>query len=205
MKKLLLTGFEPFLDNPINPTETLIMALHGVKIGNFKITGVLLPVDFEEAPKRLIETIDEETPDAVISLGLATGRTCITPERVAINCRSGEPDNRGKRYEDAWIIEDGPAAYFSKLPIRRIVECLKENHLPAEISNTAGTYLCNNVMYTGLHHLATKGIDIPSGFIHIPASHELASKKSKPIPSWSMDDLEKGIRIAIECLNEKYN
>lgn len=200
MKKLLLTGFEPFLDNPINPTEQIVKELDGKKIGNYTVKSLLLPVDFEMAPEILKEALAQEDPDALISLGLAAGRNCITPERVAINCRSGEPDNRGNQYEDAPIEQDGPAAYFSKLPIREMVRTLKENDLPADISNTAGTYLCNNVMYTGLHYLAENNKDIPAGFIHIPASHELAAKKEIPIPSWSMTDLIKGIRITISCL-----
>ncbi|MCU9613281.1 pyroglutamyl-peptidase I [Caldibacillus lycopersici] len=200
MKKLLLTGFEPFLQFPINPTEHIVQKLDRAIIGEYEIRGVLLPVDFEKSPQRLLEAIEKEQPDAILSLGLAGGRNCITPERVAINCKDGEPDNNGVKYEDALIAADGPAAYFSKLPIRSIVNTLRENQLPAQISNTAGTYLCNNVMYTGLHYLATKGLDIPSGFIHVPASHPLAVESKRSIPSWSNEDLVRGICLAIECL-----
>lgn len=200
MKKLLLTGFEPFLQFPINPTENIVKQLDGETIGEYVVKGVLLPVDFEKSPVKLLEAIEAEKPDAVVSLGLAGGRNCITPERVAINCRDGAADNNGVQYEDSPISEDGPAAYFSKLPIRKIVEALKEKELPASISNTAGLYLCNNVMYTALQYYEKNNLDIPSGFIHVPASHKLAAASKQSIPSWSDEDLVKGIRLAISCL-----
>ncbi len=200
MKKLLLTGFEPFLEFPINPTEKVVEALNGTKIGDYEITGVLLPVDFKESPVKILEAYHEHQPDAVISLGLAGGRNSITPERIAINCRDGEPDNSGARLEDSPIDEEGPDGYFSTLPIRKMVNRLKENGLPAEISNTAGTYLCNNVMYTIMHEIKKSGREIPAGFIHIPASHQLAAKSKRSLPSWSDSDLQEAVKLMIEEL-----
>ncbi|WP_462410277.1 pyroglutamyl-peptidase I [Neobacillus sp. Marseille-QA0830] len=198
MKTLLLTGFEPFLEFPINPTEKIVTELDGKTVGAYQIKGLLLPVTYEEAGRRVLDAIDQIKPDAVISLGLAGGRANITPERIAINCRDGAPDNNGVVLNDAPIYEDGPAGYFSKLPIRKFVETLKENGYPAEISNTAGTYLCNNVMYTALH--ALKDQPVPAGFIHIPASHELAVKQKKATPSWSDRDLLEAVKQMIEVL-----
>jgi pyroglutamyl-peptidase len=201
MKKLLLTGFVPFLDNPINPSEHIVRTLADQTVGEYQVVGRVLPVEFSQSGAKLLEIFEEVQPDAVICLGLAAGRDRVTPERVAINCNDGEADNTGIGYQDQPIVEDGPAAYFSTLPIRRVVNSLRENGLPADISNSAGTYLCNNVMYQILHHTGQKGIAIPAGFIHIPASHELAVKSKRSIPSWSMDSLVTAIRLAIETLS----
>ncbi|WP_251552305.1 pyroglutamyl-peptidase I [Neobacillus muris] len=199
MKTLLLTGFEPFLEFPINPTEQIVKQLDGLTVGEYQIKGLLLPVTYEEAGQRVLDAIKQVHPDAVISLGLAGGRASITPERIAINCRDGAPDNNGVVLNDAPIYEDGPDGYFSKLPIRKFVETLKDNGYPAEISNTAGTYLCNNVMYTALH--ALKDQSIPAGFVHIPASHELAVKQKKTSPSWSSHDLLEAVKLMIHVLD----
>jgi pyroglutamyl-peptidase len=190
MKKLLLTGFEPFLGFPINPTEAIVKELDGQEIGGYRVHGLLLPVDYETAgPKILLEIADVQ-PDAVIALGLAAGRTSITPERIAINCRDGEADNSGVALQDAPIVENGPDGYFSTLPIRKMVEVLNESGYPARISNSAGTYLCNNIMYTVLH---SAGDIKNAGFVHIPASHELAAASKREMASWSQTDLTAAI------------
>ncbi|RFB17321.1 pyroglutamyl-peptidase I [Bacillus sp. HNG] len=201
MMKLLLTGFVPFLDNPINPTEEIVRALEGQTIGGYEIIGRILPVDFAESAKQCIEHINEVKPDVVISLGLAAGRNKVTPERIAINCRDGAADNSGVKLQDAPIEEEGPAGYFSTLPIREFVNASVEKGYPATISNTAGTYLCNNVMYSVLHKIEQENLEMRAGFIHIPASHELALKKNG-IPSWSLADLTASIRAMIEVLGE---
>ena len=200
MKKLLLTGFEPFLSFTINPTEQIVKELDGEKVGDFIISSKILPVDFEEAGERLLDLIEENNPDAVISLGLAGGRYKVTPERIAINISDGEKDNKGNARMDEPIQAGGMDAYLTTLPVRRMVDCLKEAGLPAEISNTAGTYLCNHVMYRALHHAAENKLKMPAGFIHIPASHQLAIEHGR-IPSWSHDDLKRAITICIETLS----
>ncbi|MFD2446746.1 pyroglutamyl-peptidase I [Bacillus sp. CGMCC 1.16607] len=197
MKKLLLSGFEPFLGFPINPTESIVKELDGKEISEYVVHGLLLPVDYETAGPKILEEIEELQPDAVISLGLAAGRTSITPERIAINCRDGEADNSGVALQDAPIVGEGPDGYFSTLPIREMVNVLNENGYPARISNTAGTYLCNNMMYTVLH--ATGG-KIQAGFVHIPASHELAIASKKDMASWSLRDLTEAVEKIIETL-----
>jgi pyroglutamyl-peptidase len=202
MKKLLLTGFEPFLDHPINPTEELVLRLDGAQIGEYEVKGVLLPVDFEKAPVAILEAVREFAPDAVLSLGLAAGRTQITPERIAINCRDGAADNSGRALVDSKIVENGADGYFSTLPIRMLVDSLNEKGYPARISNSAGTYLCNNVMYTVLHELMEKKkVDIPAGFVHVPASHELVIDEKKAMPSWSSRDLHEAVKIMIKTLS----
>ncbi|ANU10265.1 pyrrolidone-carboxylate peptidase [Planococcus antarcticus DSM 14505] len=201
MKKLLLTGFEPFLDYTVNPTMKIVEALDGTITGNYRIVGKIMPVDFNLSGGSLIDFIDEEKPDAVISLGLAAGRYKITPERIALNVKDGDADNEGNKPVDEPIRKDGEAAYLSTLPVRKMVDRLLANGLPAAISNTAGAYLCNNVMYEGLHYAKINKPGLQTGFIHIPASHELAIQHGR-IPSWSHEDLLKGIQICIKVLNE---
>jgi pyroglutamyl-peptidase len=198
MKTLLVTGFEPFLAFTVNPTMKIVEELNGQQIGGFQIVGKTMTVDFESSGNQLISLIKEIEPDAVISLGLAGGRTKITPERIAINVKDGAADNEGHAPRDEVIQQDGPAAYLSTLPIRSMVEKLNELGYPASISNTAGTYLCNNVMYEGLHYINKNNLDIPSGFIHIPASHELAIQHGN-IPSWSHEDLRESV---VACISE---
>ncbi len=201
MKTLLLTGFEPFLSFTINPTMKIVEELDGQTIGEYRIVGKTMTVDFARSGKQLLEFIREIKPDAVVSLGLAGGRTKITPERVAVNVKDGDADNEGHKPVDEPIQTDGPAAYMSTLPIREMVDKLNESGFPATISNTAGTYLCNNVMYEALHYLQTNNLSIPSGFIHIPASHELAIEHGN-VASWSHNDLLESISICLSVLSK---
>jgi pyroglutamyl-peptidase len=194
---ILLTGFEAFLGMTSNPTEEIVRSLDGETINGKKIIGKVLPVDFTKTSSIILEHIDEYRPSAVISLGLAAGRNRITPERIAINCMDGEPDNSGNQYDGQKIQEDAPDAYFSTLPIKNMVVKLQEYNLPAKISNTAGTYLCNQTMYIVRHHIETNKLDMISGFVHIPAHHELALSNPK-LPSWSLKDLEEAVRVIIE-------
>lgn len=199
MKKLLLTGFETFLDHPSNPTEELVKRLDGKQVGDYHIIGSVLPVIFDQAGKRIIAMIKEHQPDAIISLGLSAGRHQITPERVAINCIDGPQDNAGNKYQDQKIDEQGADAYFSTLPIREMVNRMRDVQLPANVSNSAGTYVCNYTMYTVLHFLKQQQLELPAGFIHVPAHHELALVQPK-YPSVSLADLEKGIVSCIHCI-----
>lgn len=200
MKKLLLTGFEPFLDHKMNPTESIVKELDSTTIVSYEIIGRVLPVEYEEASPKLLDYVEDIQPDAVISLGLAAGRNKITPERVAINVNDGVKDNSGRVPVDEPIIVKGPAAYFSTLPIRKMVNDLREKGIPAEISNTAGTYLCNNVMYSVLYELEKSGQDIPAGFIHVPASFELGMGEGN-FPSWPLYTIQKAVRVIIESLD----
>ncbi|WP_246944391.1 pyroglutamyl-peptidase I [Bacillus pinisoli] len=200
MKKLLLTGFVPFLEFRVNPTEEIAKALDGKVIGDYEVVGRVLPVEFSQTAVRAIELYEEVQPDVVIHLGLAGGRSKITPERIAINCSDGAADNSGVVLEDATIKEDGPDGYFSTLPIRKFVNVLKENNLPATISNSAGTYLCNFVMYNTLHYIQQQGKQTRAGFVHIPASHELSIQQPS-VPSWSQQDLQRGIELMIQSLD----
>ncbi|MFC7685248.1 pyroglutamyl-peptidase I [Ureibacillus sp. GCM10028918] len=196
MKKILLTGFEPFLDFKLNPTMQIVEALNEKVIEDYEIYGRIMKVDFNESSKQLKGYIHEVQPDIIISLGLAGGRFKITPERIAINIKDGEPDNNGFAPIDAKIQEDSVDAYLTNLPIRQMVDRLKKEGYPAEISNTAGTYLCNNIMYEGLAYATQQG-NLLAGFIHIPASFELAIQHGK-IPGWNIRDLINAVELCIE-------
>ncbi|RSK26757.1 pyroglutamyl-peptidase I [Bacillus sp. HMF5848] len=200
MNTLLLTGFEPFLDHPLNPSAEIVKELDGMIIGDYIVKGCLLPVEFSQSANQMISLFDEVKPDVVISLGLAAGRNTITPERIAINCNDGVKDNSGFIPEDEAIIQEGPVGYFSTLPIRTFVNVLREYGYPAEISNSAGTYLCNNVMYQMLHYISVNQYNCLSGFVHIPASHDLAVISKRTMPSWSHADLVEACKVMIQSL-----
>ncbi|SFE36280.1 pyroglutamyl-peptidase [Bacillus sp. OV194] len=202
MKTLLLTGFEPFLDHPFNPTEFIATELNGKVIGGYEVKGRVLPVEYGRSANELISHYEELQPDAVIMLGLAAGRNRITPERVAINVNDGPIDNSGDEMSGMPIIDGGPAAIFSTLPVRKFAKILNKRGIPAELSNTAGAYLCNNVMYSMLHHLEKSKLDIPAGFIHVPPSYELAVN-DRSISGWPKETLLNAIEVVIDSLDKK--
>lgn len=195
MKKLLLTGFEPFLEFHVNPTWAIAETLNGTVLGDYEIVGRGLKVDFKQGVEQFLQAVKEVQPDLIISLGIAAGRYKVTPERIAINVKGGAMDNSGYMPNDEPIIEGGPDGYFTNLPIRAMVNRLLNEGYPAEISNSAGTYLCNNVMYEGLKY-ATQH-HIKSGFIHIPMNFELSAKLGK-YPGWSDRDLLAAVKICLE-------
>lgn len=197
--KVLLTGFEPFLDYPINPTEEVVKAIVSEGITGLEIVPKILSVRFNHSETELLKAIEDTNPDVVVMLGLAAGRSKITPERIAINVKDGDSDNDGYAPADEPIDMDGADGIFSTLPIRKMTDRLTEAGLPSAISNTAGTYLCNNMMYAALNYAQKQERSYRAGFIHIPASHELALVNKK-LPSWSLDDLVKGVRICLETL-----
>jgi len=156
-------------------------------------------VEFGKAITAMEGLIAELSPDAVIAMGQATGRTDVTPERVAINVSDARiPDNGGNQPKDEPIRADGPAAYFSTLPVREMIAAMKEAGVPASLSNTAGTFVCNHLMYGLLDHLARTGRHIPAGFIHIPATP--AQAVERPSPSLPPETVTKGLLAAIGVL-----
>ncbi|EON72478.1 pyroglutamyl-peptidase I [Lysinibacillus sphaericus] len=196
MTKILLTGFVPFLDYTMNPTMQIVEALDGTVMDDYEITGGILSVDFQQSAQQLKQYIADIEPQIIISLGLAGGRFKITPERIAINVKDGEADNNGYTPVDESIHDGGVDAYLTNLPIRNMVNRLHNEGYPAEISNTAGTYLCNNIMYEGLRY-AKQNEGVLAGFIHIPASFDLAIQHGK-IPGWNIQDLITSIEICIK-------
>lgn len=196
MKTLLLTGFEPFGGEAINPAWEVAKALDGQLIADAKVIAKCLPCVFDESLQVLAKHISELKPDIVISLGQAGGRTDITPERVAINLNDARiPDNHGQQPIDTPIVADGETAYFTTLPIKAIVKALKDAGIPASVSYTAGTFVCNHVFY-GLQRLARQYGIAKSGFIHIPYLPEQATRQVGQ-PSMAFDTLLTGMQLAI--------
>ena len=169
MKTILVSGFEPFDNSTTNPSMDAVLALPDI-CGVFKIEKLILPVTFSGSFQLLEKTIHTTKPDAVICTGAAARRSAISLERVAINIADARiPDNEGYQPTDEKISPQGPAAYFSTLPLRQLLLCLQNAGVPVEISNSAGTYVCNYLLYRLLDFLALKQTSVPAGFIHIPA------------------------------------
>jgi len=167
-KTILLTGFEPFGKHEINPTELIVRELDGEVIGGCKIKGLVLPVVFGDAGDILIKAIKKVNPGVVLCLGLAADRMEISIERLAVNLDDAEiPDNAGNQPVDQMIDPDGPAAYWSTLPIKEIAAALKMQNIPASVSMSAGTFVCNHVYYKLMLFLADRP-KIKGGFVHFP-------------------------------------
>ena len=195
MKKILLTGFEPFGGEKINPSWEAVIRLPS-KIGEYEITTLCLPVAFGDATEAVLLAAAEISPDVIICVGQAGGRGCITPELVAINLRHATiPDNKGYQPADEVILSGGDDAYFSTLPMRKIVNAINDSGISATLSYSAGTYVCNDLMYALLHHF--KGSKTRVGFIHIPYSTEQNKE-----PSMDIADIVKGLTVAIESISE---
>ena len=197
--KVLMTGFEPFAGNAFNPSWEAVNALQAPE--GVEIRKLRLPVVYQKAPAMLVEVMRAWVPDAVICVGLADGRSEITPERIAVNVMDETiPDNEGVFPHGDPIDPDGPAAYMTRLPIHRITERLQEAGIPARISNTAGVYVCNNLMYGLLQTIAEEPVfrDVKGGFIHVPATKEMELPASVPV--LPLETLVEALRIVVETL-----
>ena len=193
MKKLLITGFDPFNGNLENPSWQAVSALPDT-VGEYRLQKMQLPTVYGEAAKRVIAAAGEWAPDVILCLGLAGGRAAVTPERVGINIRSASiADNAGHQYTDTAIIPDGPAAYFSTLPVTAMAKAIRDVGLPGAVSNSAGTYVCNDVLYTVLHHFS--GTDTRVGFIHVP----YLPKQGEP--NMALADMVRALQAAITAMN----
>lgn len=191
----LITAFTPFNGEEINPSQKILEQLPK-EIQGWKVEKLLLPTTFNKSLDLLYKKIDEIKPDAILCLGQAGGRAGITIERVGINIDDSPiDDNDGNRPVDKKIIEDGENAYFSNLPIKRIVENINKNGIPSWVSNSAGTYVCNHVLYGLLHKI--KETPARGGFIHIPFLPEQCINKYQQ-PTMSLELMIKAIITAIE-------
>lgn len=205
--KVLVSGFEPYGEMTVNPTQKLAEEAAGFDIEGVEVSSVLLPVNYDECVERLVEEIERVSPDVVISCGLYPGRTAVTPERVGLNVKdtmADDPiaDNRGRRPVDEPINPEGPDALFSMLPYRRIVEALRAAGIPAFVSNTAGTYICNNTLYGVLDHVRRNDLPIVAGFVHFPASTEMAVEDPS-MPSLPMEMMVEALRRILEIVVEE--
>ncbi|WP_055665822.1 pyroglutamyl-peptidase I [Desnuesiella massiliensis] len=199
--KVLITGFDPFGGEKINPA---LEAVKKVKeeIANAQVIKVEIPTVFRKSLEALETAIETHKPDIVICIGQAGGRFDITPERVAINLDDARiKDNEGNQPIDMPIYEDGEPAYFASLPIKAMVKEISDNGIPASVSNSAGTFVCNHIMYGLLYLIDKKYNNIKGGFIHVPfIPSQVVDKKNTP--SMSLEDITKGLECAIKAAVE---
>lgn len=196
MQTLLLMGFEPFDQDPVNPSWEAVRQLDGMLLGeDVQIVARRLPCAFSLVGECLAEWITQLRPAMVIATGLGPGRDSISMERVAINVNDARiPDNLGAQPVDTPVVVDGPAAYFSTLPIKAMVKALREAGVPAAVSQTAGTFVCNQVFYLLQHALA--GTDVRSGFIHVPNLPEQVVGTG--LASMPLVTTLEGLRLAVQ-------
>lgn len=197
MKKVLITGFEPFGGEKVNPALEAVKMLPDI-IEGAKIVKLEVPTVFKKSIKKLDECIEKERPDVTICVGQAGGRFDITVERVAINIDDARiPDNENNSPADEKIFKDGKNAYFASLPIKAIVKNITDAGIPASVSDSAGTFVCNHLMYGLLYLIDKKYNNMTGGFIHVPFIPQQASGR-KNTPSMNISDIVKALTIAIE-------
>lgn len=200
--KLLLTAFDPFGGEPINP------ALEAVKLVADEVAGVqivkqVVPTVFGKSIATVAAAIEREKPDAVLCIGQAGGRYDLTPERVAINMDDARiKDNEGNQPIDKPIFEDGAPAYFTTLPIKPMVQAIRKAGIPASVSNSAGTFVCNHLMYGVLYTLAKGYPGVRGGFMHVPFVPSQVVNRPSPAPCLNMKDIALGIEAAVAAIAE---
>jgi pyroglutamyl-peptidase len=195
---VLLTGFAPFGGDAANPSREAAALLAGRRVRGHRIETRELPVEFGASLRALRRALRETRPAAVVCVGLAGGRAQLSLERVAINVDDARiPDNAGALPVDAPVVAGGPAAYFSTLPLKRTLLALRRAGIPAQVSQTAGTYVCNHVFY-GLMHALRRQPRVRAGFIHVPYSPALATYHAGA-PSLPVEAMAEGLRIALRC------
>jgi pyroglutamyl-peptidase I len=200
--KILLTAFTPFDGESINPALEAMKLLPD-KIGQLEVIKLEVPTVFGKSALLVLERIEQEKPDFVLSIGQAGGRAEITPERIAINIDdAGIPDNEGNQPVDQPIYLDGENAYFSTLPVKAMVEAIKKEGIPAALSNSAGTYVCNHLLYSVLYYIQINALPIKAGFIHVPYIPEQTEEK-KDKPSLELSEIVRGLNAALETISKE--
>lgn len=198
--KILVTGFDPFGGEAVNPAYEAVKLLPD-NIAGAEIVKLEIPTEFKRSMELLEEAISRERPDAVISVGQAGGRAEITPERVAINLADARiPDNAGNQPVDEPLAADGPAAYFATLPLKEMVKNVQDSGIPCRISYSAGTYVCNSVMYRVLHLAEVSGMGFCAGFIHVPYATQQTVTKPAGTPGMALTDIARGLEAAVEAV-----
>lgn len=191
MKKMLITGFEPFGGETVNPSWEAVSRLPDT-VGDYHLTKLLLPVVFGRAAKQALCAAEELEPDVILCIGQAGGRAAITPELVGINLRYGSiPDNEGSQPKDAPVCPNGAVAYFATVPVRKMAGAIAASGIPSHVSYSAGAYVCNDLLYTLLAHYEGSGTKV--GFIHIPYVKEQGKE-----PSLTLEEILRGLTAAIE-------
>lgn len=204
--KILLTGFDPFGGETVNPAWEAARLAHAPD--GVTLLTLQVPTVFGLAGESVLDAVRRERPDAVLCLGQAAGRAALTPERIAINLRDASlPDNAGNQPEDVPVVSGGPAAFFSTLPVKAMVRAIRAVGLPASVSHSAGTFVCNDLLYTLLFSLSEEGASVPAGFLHLPCLPEQAALKGGGTPSLPLCDLVRGVEAALGaiavCISER--
>ena len=199
--KILLTAFEPFGGEIVNPSLEALARLPET-VRSARLLRLTLPVVFGRSADLAIEAMAAEQPDAVLCLGQAGGRSGLTPERVAVNLQDATvPDNAGNQPRDCPVVPGGPAAYFSTLPVKAMTEAIRAAGVPVSLSLSAGAYVCNHLMYSVLHAAATRWPWMRCGFLHLPYMHQQVIARPG-VPSLSLDDMVRGLEAAITAIAE---
>lgn len=202
--KILLTAFDPFGGEPVNPAQEAVEAVADVVAGA-EIVKCVVPTVFYKSVEVVHEAMKREKPDVTFCIGQAGGRIGLTPERVAINLNDARiKDNEGNQPLDTPIFEDGKTAYFTTLPVKAMVEEIKKAGVPASVSYTAGTFVCNHLMYGVLYNISKEFPEMKGGFMHVPYLHEQVLNKANT-PSLSKEDIVKGIEAALKAIVENSN
>ncbi len=198
MPFMLVTGFEPFGTHAANPTEGLAKAVDGRRVGACQVRGAVLPVDHARVGPAVAGLLAETDPVAIVQLGLATGRARIALERVALNVIDDElPDNVGERKTGEPCVAGGPAAYLTTLPHAAILAALTAEGIPAYLSNTAGTYLCNQTLYATLHLLSRRARPPSAGFVHVPLLPSMVAAAGVEQPSMDFPLMLRALEIVL--------
>ncbi|MGC4378512.1 pyroglutamyl-peptidase I [Fictibacillus sp. Mic-4] len=199
MKTVLVTGFDPFGGEPVNPALEAVKQLEGSFAKEYQIEVREIPTVFAKSLDVLYKSIEETNPDIVICVGQAGGRPDLTVERVAINVNDAQiPDNEGNQPIDTPVVEGGPVGYWSTLPIKAMVKEMKKQGVPASVSQTAGTFVCNHLFYGLMNYVAKAKHPIRGGFIHIPLLPEQAVHHPGQ-PSMALETIVKGLKAAIRA------
>jgi pyroglutamyl-peptidase len=204
MAVVLVTGFEPFAGASVNPSAEVARSLDGRHLGDAEVRAAVLPVNHVHAAAAVEALLDAHDPAAVVHLGLAGERAQLAFERVAINLMDyAIPDDAGWQARDEPCVAGAPAAYFSTLPLRAMLQAVHASGVPAYLSETAGTYLCNFTMYTTLHALARRPGPPPAGFIHLPQLPSMVTPGQSGAPSMDLGLMLRGVEAALEVIGAR--
>ena len=195
MPRLLITGFDPFGGESINPAWEAVSRLPD-QIGPWDVTRLQIPTVFGKASETVLAHAQTHQPDAILCVGQAGGRKAVTPEMVGINLRHASiPDNEGNQPQDQPVAQGGPAAYFTTLPVRKMVEKIQEAGMEASVSYSAGAFVCNDTLYALLHHF--EGTAVRAGFIHVPF---LPQQAKEGVPSMELNTIVRALEAAITAI-----
>ncbi|MEM7121312.1 MAG: pyroglutamyl-peptidase I [Pseudomonadota bacterium] len=205
MTTILLTGFEPFGTTPINPAEKVAKFLDGDEIDGARVVSRIVPSAFFTCIDAVCAAIEEVRPETVVMMGEYGGRAMLTVERIAQNLNDGTryklADNKGRATQGEPTVPGGPAAYYTTLPMRAMVQAMRDAGIPSDISDVMGTFCCNHLMYGVMHHITVNRLDIRAGWIHLPHLPEVAALDDHlGLPSMSVETAAAGVRAGLAAI-----